>query len=206
MFRLSAALCFRETLSLAARPPRHKLLERWHLYRNDIVEVVDPKNKCFGQRGKVLEIIRNQNRVVVQGINKKTVTLNTELNYNAVRVQKGKYPIRHVDQVIDSGHLTKFGPIDVEHVKLVDPATDKPTDVRFHWLEDGTRVRIAATSGTMVPPPAETVKAWEIPSVDDGVKVTSFEKASEKTYEPIHFVPGQQPAFPLDTPLHKRHI
>lgn len=42
---------------------------------------------------------------------------------------------------------------------MIDPIVDKPTDIKFGYLEDGTRVRISLLSGSIIPFP-DYEKKW----------------------------------------------
>ena len=111
--------------------------------KGDLVQVITgrkaDKGGDRGKQGKVLEILSEQNRVIVEGVN---------------------YAKRHT-RVGQSQRGTKTGgietieaPIHISNVALVDPSTKKPTKVGNRVEEqtkDGVkrtvRVRYAKTSG-----------------------------------------------------------
>jgi large subunit ribosomal protein L24 len=95
---------------------------------NDLVEVLTGDDK--GKRGKVIRIDRENNKVVVQGIN---------LVYRHMK------PSRRNQQ---GGRLSKEMPVNVSNVALIDPADNKPTRVGVRYLPDGTKELYAKRSGT----------------------------------------------------------
>jgi large subunit ribosomal protein L24 len=93
--------------------------------KGDKVVVITGRDK--GKRGEILEVLRAENRVVVQGINMAQ---------------------RHQKQTMrqEGGIHQKELPIHVSNVALIDPKTDKPTRVGYKM--DGERkVRVARRSG-----------------------------------------------------------
>lgn len=96
--------------------------------KDDTVEVLAGDDK--GKRGKVLRIDRENNKVVVEGIN---------------RVYRHLKPSRANPQ---GGRLSKEMPVDASNVALIDPTTNKPTRVGVKYLEDGTKLLVAKKSGT----------------------------------------------------------
>jgi large subunit ribosomal protein L24 len=98
------------------------------IVKEDTVEVLTGDDK--GKRGKVLRVLREKNKVVVEGIN---------------RVYKHLKPSRGNPQ---GGRLSKEMPIAVSNVALIDPKTNKPTRVGIKVLADGSKVLVAKKSGT----------------------------------------------------------
>lgn len=95
---------------------------------DDTVEVLSGDDK--GKRGKVLRVLRADNKVVVEGIN---------------RVYKHMKPSRRNAQ---GGRLSKEMPIAVSNVALIDPATNKATRVGIKVEKDGSKVLVAKKTGT----------------------------------------------------------
>jgi large subunit ribosomal protein L24 len=90
-----------------------------------------------GKKGKVMRVLREEGRVVVEGINLvKRHTRPTPRNPSGGIVER--------EQAIYSCK-----------VMPVDPKTGKGTRVRFKTLEGGTKVRIAVQSGDEIPVPVE---------------------------------------------------
>jgi large subunit ribosomal protein L24 len=98
-----------------------------HIKTNDIVLVISGPDR--GQRGKVLRVISDRGKVVVEGVN---------------RVFKH---MRRSQKNPQGGRLSKEMPIDVSNVALLDPNSDKPTRVGVRVLADGTKERYAKRSG-----------------------------------------------------------
>ena len=98
--------------------------------KDDIVAVLTGDDK--GKRGKVLRVIRADNKVVVEGINK---------------VYKHLKPSRRNPQ---GGRLSKEMPVDASNVALIDPQTNAPTRVGTRYLPDGTKELFAKKSGARI--------------------------------------------------------
>ncbi|MBK8261832.1 MAG: 50S ribosomal protein L24 [Nannocystis sp.] len=96
----------------------------------DEVVVIAGKNK--GRRGKVLEILSEKDRVVVQGVN---------------IVTKHVKPSRENPQ---GGIQKREAGIHISNVMLADPETGDPTRVSFQVLESGRKVRVATKSGQQI--------------------------------------------------------
>ena len=97
--------------------------------KNDNVIVISGKDK--GKKGKVLRVLNDNDKVIVEGVN-------LSKKHQRPR-QQGKS-----GEIID---ITM--PIHVSNVSLVDPKTSKPTRVRFEE-KDGKKVRIATKSGEVI--------------------------------------------------------
>lgn len=93
-----------------------------HIKTGDQVMVIAGSDK--GRVGKVLKILTDKDRVVVEGINRKWKHVKpTQQN------QKG-------------GRIQKDNPIHISNVLPVDPSTGKGTRVRF-TEKDGKKVRVS---------------------------------------------------------------
>ncbi|HSE03324.1 MAG TPA: 50S ribosomal protein L24 [Candidatus Deferrimicrobiaceae bacterium] len=101
-----------------------------HVRKGDTVVVVAGKER--GKRGKVLRVIPEKGRVVVERIN---------------MVKKHQRPTQKVRQ---GGIIEREGAIHLSNVMLVDPNSDKPTRVGMKALSDGKKVRVAKRSGEML--------------------------------------------------------
>lgn len=97
----------------------------------DLVEVIAGKKGNKGQQGKVLKVLKNKDRVVVEGVNMITKHL------------------RPSQANPDGGTQTLEGSIHVSNVMLVDPKTKKPTRVGME-IRDGKKVRISKKSGSVL--------------------------------------------------------
>ena len=81
-----------------------------------------------GKVGKVLRILTDKDRVVVEGIN---------------RVWKHVRPTQRNPQ---GGRIQKDAPIHISNVMPLDPTTNKGTRVKFE-MRDGIKHRVAGKSG-----------------------------------------------------------
>ena len=97
--------------------------------KGDKVVILTGKDK--GKTGQVLQVIPDETKALVQGI-------------NLVR--------RHTKQTAsqDAGIFTKEAPIHLSNLAVADPKDGKPTRVGFKIQADGTKVRIAKRSGAEI--------------------------------------------------------
>jgi large subunit ribosomal protein L24 len=95
----------------------------------DLVEVMRGKDR--GKKGKITQILAEDDKVVVEGVN--TVTRHTR---PTPRNQQG-------------GKITKDAPIHASKVMPIDPQTGKPTRVRIKTAEDGTKARVAKSGAAI---------------------------------------------------------
>jgi large subunit ribosomal protein L24 len=105
--------------------------------KGDLVQVIAGKDR--GKQGRVLEVLKGQQRLIVEGVQR--VTKHTKVGQSARGAKTG-------------GIETIEAPIHISNVMVVDPETKKPTRVgyRVETVErDGrerqVRVRYAKKSG-----------------------------------------------------------
>ena len=91
--------------------------------RNDNVVVTTGKDR--GKRGRVLRVVPDKNRVVVEGVN----TIKRHTKPNPQRQIKG-------------GVVEREASLHASNVQLVCPECDKPTRLGRKILGDGRKVRI----------------------------------------------------------------
>ena len=96
--------------------------------KGDTVRVITGDDA--GTTSRVLRVLRSDNKVVVEGVNK---------------VYRHLKPSRRNPQ---GGRLSKEMPVNVSNVALVDPATGKKTRVGIRFLPDGSKELFAKKSGT----------------------------------------------------------
>jgi large subunit ribosomal protein L24 len=94
--------------------------------KGDVVVVISGDDK--GKTGRVLEVLNKENRVVVEGLNRKWKHIKPNQ-----RNQQG-------------GRIQFDAPIHISNVMPVDPSTGKGTRVRYE-MKDGKKHRVAAKSG-----------------------------------------------------------
>ena len=97
--------------------------------KDDEVIVLTGKDK--GKKGKVLQVMPKESRVLVAGINQ--VKRHTKAGVNG-----------------NGGIITKEASMHVSNVALIDPKDGKATRVGFSTLKDGTKVRVARRSGETI--------------------------------------------------------
>ena len=97
-----------------------------HIKKNDTVVVLAGEDK--GKTGKVLKVLVEKNRALVEGVN---------------MVSKSTKPSAQNPQ---GGIVKQEAGIHVSNVQLIDPAQNKPTRVGYKFV-DGKKVRYAKKSG-----------------------------------------------------------
>ena len=99
--------------------------------KNDMVAVRTGKDR--GKRGRVIRVLRDSDRLVVEGVNmiKRHTRPNPQKN-------------------IKGGIVEREASIHASNVLLLDPDTNEPTRLGIKTLPDGRRVRISRKSGTVV--------------------------------------------------------
>ena len=101
-------------------------MKKFHIRKGDTVFVIAGNDK--GKTGKVLEVLREKDRVVVEGIN--MVSKHTKPN--------AQHP--------QGGIIKQEAAIHISNVQLLDPKTSAPTRVAMKVV-DGKKVRVAKKSG-----------------------------------------------------------
>jgi large subunit ribosomal protein L24 len=99
--------------------------------RGDEVVVIAGKDK--GARGRVLDVLPRQNKVIVEAVNR--VTRHEKLRMSRRGGQEGG--IQH-----------KEAAIDLSNVALIDPDDKKPVRVGIRINDDGTKDRVTKRSGS----------------------------------------------------------
>ena len=95
--------------------------------KNDTVIVLTGEDK--GKTGKVLKVLKDEQRAIVEGIN----MVNKSTKPNAKNPQ--------------GGFVKQEASIHISNISLIDPKSGKATRVSIHKNEDGKKVRIAKKSG-----------------------------------------------------------
>ena len=95
----------------------------------DKVIVIAGSNK--GKEGTVKKVLREENRVIVEGVN---------------LVKRHTKPT----QENAGGIISKEAPIHVSNVALIDPKSGKATRVGIKVEKDGSKVRVAKKSGEVI--------------------------------------------------------
>lgn len=109
------------------------------LHKNDFVEVITGNDK--GKRGRVLRVIPDKQRVVVEGVN---------LRWRHMR---------KTQQMPQGGRIRKEMPIQVSNVMIYDEGAEQRTRVGYR-IDKGKKVRVGRKTGTEVgTAPEKTAKA-----------------------------------------------
>ena len=103
---------------------------KFHIKKGDLVYVNAGVEK--GKQGKVLEVLPEEERAIVEGIN--MVSKHTKPN--------AKNP--------QGGIIKKEAPIHISNLNVVDPSTGKPTKIGRKKDEKGNMVRFAKKSGEIL--------------------------------------------------------
>ena len=103
------------------------MAKKLHIKKGDEVFVIAGNYK--GQKGKVLEVIVDKQRAVVEGVN--MISKHTKPNQDNP----------------DGGIIKKEAPIHISNLLPVDPKTGKPTRVGRRLNKKGKLVRYAKKSG-----------------------------------------------------------
>lgn len=90
--------------------------------KGDTVEVISGRLEDKGKRGEVINVILDERRVVVQGINIRT---------------KHKKQVQAGNRQMNPGRVQFEGPIDISNVMLVCPKCSEPTRVAVQRDDEG---------------------------------------------------------------------
>ena len=102
-------------------------MSKLHIKKDDTVIVLAGEDK--GKTGKVLKVLVENNRAIVEGVN---------------IVSKSAKPSAKNPQ---GGIVKMEAPIHISNLSLIDPKSGKATRVAVKKTDDGKKVRIAKKSG-----------------------------------------------------------
>ena len=102
-----------------------------NIKKGDTVKVIAGKDK--GATGKVIAVLREDDRVIVEGVN---------------RVKKHQRP--NPMKGVTGGIVDKDMPVHVSNIALFNPQTQKADRVGFKQLQDGRKVRVFKSNGEVV--------------------------------------------------------
>ena len=108
-------------------------MSKIRIKKEDLVLVIAGKYRDLKKPRRVLQVLRDADRVLVEGV--QTIKRHTRPN-----------PQRN----IKGGIVEREAPIHVSNVQLVDPETKRPTRLGSATLADGRRVRVARRSGAQI--------------------------------------------------------
>lgn len=130
-----------------------------HVRKGDKVMIISGSHK--GKTGTIMRVITKSDRVIIKGLNLRTKHLK---------------PTRISPQ---GGIVTREAPIHVSNVMPVD-SSGKPTRVRFETKADGTKVRLAATTGEQLGEPIRGSEAKKGVKKDAGKPASGRKPAAAK--------------------------
>ena len=104
--------------------------KKLHIKKGDTVVVIAGNSK--GQQGKVLEVVRESERAIVEGVN--LVSKHTKPNAKNT----------------EGGIVKMEAPVNVSNVMLIDPASGKTTRVGRKANAEGKLERFAKKSGEVI--------------------------------------------------------
>ena len=105
------------------------MAKKFKIKKGDRVVVTTGRNK--GKTGEVLRVLRDADRVLVQGVN---------------MVKRHTAP----SQASPGGIIEKEASLHISNVAHIDPKTSEPTRVGYKVLDDGRKVRYAKRSGEII--------------------------------------------------------
>lgn len=141
--------------------PQHEC-SRWNIVTGDVVRVVQGPQE--GQQGKVLQVLRKQNRVLVDGVNVRKRAIKPGIDGTPGRM------------------ITRPCTVHYSNVMLVDPSTGEPTKVSRRFLEDGTKVRVSKKTGHVIENP-DPLGDRQPRNIISGEKDTEAASVVEVTFE-----------------------
>ncbi|MDQ2936505.1 MAG: 50S ribosomal protein L24 [Acidobacteriota bacterium] len=102
--------------------------KRSKIKKNDQVVIIAGRDK--GKRGRVLEVTPTDGKIKVEGAGmiKRHQRANPQSNRGGGIIEKEAF-------------------INISNVQLIDPQSGKPTRVKYQVESDGSKIRVAATSG-----------------------------------------------------------
>eukprot|EP00607_Mallomonas_marina_P006876 CAMPEP_0182427244 /NCGR_PEP_ID=MMETSP1167-20130531/16231_1 /TAXON_ID=2988 /ORGANISM="Mallomonas Sp, Strain CCMP3275" /LENGTH=192 /DNA_ID=CAMNT_0024609347 /DNA_START=37 /DNA_END=615 /DNA_ORIENTATION=+ len=136
---------------------------RWNIVRGDQVEVI--QGPQTGQKGKVLQVLREDNRVIIDGVNMRRRIVKPGMDGST----PGKI-------------ILKPCSVHYSNVMLVDPTTGEPTKISRKYLESGEKVRVSKSSGEIIPKPHPLMDRKPRPTVI-GLKDTLAEDVFSITFQ-----------------------
>jgi large subunit ribosomal protein L24 len=103
-------------------------IKRSKIKKNDQVAIIAGRDK--GKRGRVLEVAPTKGKIKIEGAGmiKRHQRASPQSNRGGGIIEKEAF-------------------IDISNVQLIDPQSGKPTRIKYQLESDGSKTRVAATSG-----------------------------------------------------------
>jgi large subunit ribosomal protein L24 len=144
---------------------------QWNILRGDKVQVIGTHPER-GKQGIVQKVLRDKDRVIVEGVN---------LGQRHIKADKNRG--------IPGKVIMKERTIHYSNVSLVDPSLGVPTRIYKKFLESGEKVRVSKKSNTIIPRPEELGRRRKPVNSVVTESCTSEDDAWEVTYP--RYVPLQ---------------
>ncbi len=104
--------------------------QKLHIRKDDMVKVISGNHR--GKTGKVLEIFRNKNRAIVEGVNIVTKHIKPSASHPEGGIEKSEAALR------------------ISNLMLIDPATGDPTRTGRKRDENGKLKRYSKKTGEFI--------------------------------------------------------
>jgi large subunit ribosomal protein L24 len=103
-------------------------IKRAKIKKNDQVVIIAGRDK--GKRGRVLEVAPTKGKIKIEGAGmiKRHQRASPQSNRGGGIIEKEAF-------------------IDISNVQLIDPQSGKPTRIKYQLESDGSKTRVAASSG-----------------------------------------------------------
>ncbi|XP_056157826.1 probable 39S ribosomal protein L24, mitochondrial [Lampris incognitus] len=138
--------------------------EDFSVFKGDTVEILNGKDK--GKQGKVTQVFRKRNWVILEGLNTHYRYVGKSMDYRGL-------------------YISSEAPLLIRDIALIDPTDRKPTEVEWKFTEEGDRVRVSLRTGRIIPKPIVQRRDGIVPEQwKDGPKDTNPEDTLERTYLP----------------------
>ena len=105
-------------------------MSKLNIRKGDLVQVISGKDR--GVKGKVIEVLPEAEKIIVEGVNR--IKKHTKIGQNARGAKTG-------------GIVTMEAPIHVSNVMPWCEAEGKPSRILMKRLEDGRRIRVWKLTG-----------------------------------------------------------
>lgn len=140
----------------------------WMWFRGDRVEILTGPDK--GKQGYINCVVQERNWVTVEGLNVEYETTGASTDFPGMMLKK-ELPL-----------------IVTTDIKLIDPSTEKGSEVEWRFSEAGEKIRVAVKSGTNIPVPTKAQETidYQTPAAykANEYKDTAPKVVEEITYEP----------------------
>lgn len=150
---------FLENVMKKKKMPLVEPVQKQTIFKGDIVEVLVGKDK--GKKGVVKKVVTERNWCFVDGLHMKYEVKDKTATYPGLVVPQEK-PL-----------------FTTTEVALVDPSDNKPAEIEWRYLEDGTEVRVSKRTGRIIAISPDAKNLW-----DDFTDVSKYRASKTKDTPP----------------------